>query len=185
LASAFLPLHLILKHGVICMNILKIAAVSALFASNLISIPAMADNHSNSQTAVEAAIEAYWAARNAQDAATVAEMESRSGTLATNSDGSFHKPLTIPTAERWAKSMKAGGGITVPHFVETTELSPTIVYARYYVEGLVGGRDAPYRTRVTDVWVKEKDGKWRMKAGHFSSAAYGGTHVTASTDFED
>jgi ketosteroid isomerase-like protein len=95
-------------------------------------------------------------------------MESRSGTLATNSDGSFHKPLTIPTAERWAKSMKAGGGITVPHFVETTELSPTIVYARYYVEGLVGGRDAPYRTRVTDVWVKEKDGKWRMKAGHFS-----------------
>jgi hypothetical protein len=48
------------------MNILKIAAVSALFASNLISIPAMADNHSNSQTAVEAAIEAYWAARNAQ-----------------------------------------------------------------------------------------------------------------------
>ena len=35
------------------MNILKIAVVSALFASNLISIPAMADNHSNSQTAVE------------------------------------------------------------------------------------------------------------------------------------
>ena len=170
------------------MKMLQIVAVSALFASNLISIPAMADNHSNSQPAVEAAIEAYWAARTAQDAATVAEMESRSGVLGTNSDGSFHKPLSMPTAERWAKSMKAGGGITVPHFVETTELSPTIVYARYYLEGIIaagGGRDAPYRARVTNVWVKEKDGKWRMKAGHFSSAAYGGTHVTVSTDFED
>jgi ketosteroid isomerase-like protein len=171
------------------MNILKIAAVSALLASNLISIPAMADNNSNSQTAVEAAIEAYWAARTAKDAATVAEMESRSGFLGTFSDGSFHKPLIINTAERWAKIMKAGGRINVPHFVETTELSPTIVYARYYVEGITiaagDGRDAPYRVRVTDVWVKEKDGKWRMKAGHFSSAAYGGTYVTKSTDFED
>ena len=74
------------------MNILKLAVVSALFASNLISIPAMADNNSNSQTAVEAAIEAYWAARTAKDAAAVAEMESRSGFLGTNSDGSFHMP---------------------------------------------------------------------------------------------
>lgn len=168
---------------------LKTAAVSAFFASNLISIPAMADNHSNSQTAVEAAIEAYWAARNAQDAATVAEMESRSGTLSTNSDGSFHKPLTVNTAETWARNMKAQGkSIVKPYFVETMELSPSIVFARYYAEGIVaagGGRDAPYRTRVTNVWVKEKDGKWRMKAGHFSSAAYGGTHVTVSADFED
>jgi ketosteroid isomerase-like protein len=170
------------------MKISKTTFVSALLASTLISIPAMADNPGSSEATVKAAIGAYWDARNAKDAATVAEMESRSGTLATNSDGSFHKPLTIPTAEFWAKSMKVSGGITVPHFVETTELSPTIVYARYYVEGLLaagGGRDTPYRTRVTNVWVKEKDGKWRMKAGHFSSAAYGGTHVTNSTDFED
>jgi ketosteroid isomerase-like protein len=43
----------------------------------------------------------------------------------------------------------------------------------------------PYRTRVTNVWVLEDDGQWRIKAMHFSNAGYGGTHRTQSTDFED
>ena len=43
----------------------------------------------------------------------------------------------------------------------------------------------PYRTRVTNVWTLENDGEWRIKAMHFSSAGYGGTHRTQTTDFED
>jgi len=165
---------------------MKFIPVLALAAS-LVFTPALADNHEGSQAAVKAAIEAYWAARAAKDATAVADLESRSGSLGTNSDGSFHKPLIVSTAESWAKNMKISGGLVIPFFIETTELSPTIVYARYYAEGMTGegSRVVPYRSRVTSIWIKEKDGKWRMKSSHFSSAAFGGTHVTVPTDFED
>ena len=39
--------------------------------------------------------------------------------------------------------------------------------------------------RVTNVWTPENDGEWRIKAMHFSSSGYGGTHRTQTTDFED
>ena len=41
-----------------------------------------------------------------------------------------------------------------------------------------------YRTRVTMNWVNE-NGKWVAKTQHFSSAAYGGVHISQSSDFED
>ena len=62
-----------------------------------------------------------------------------------------------------------------------------MVYARYYLEGMVGDakQQYPYRTRVTNVWTLENDCEWRIKAMHFSSAGYGGTHRTQTTEFED
>jgi hypothetical protein len=47
-----------------------------------------------------------------------------------------------------------------------------------------GENNAPYRTRVTETWVKEM-GSWKRKTSHFSSAAYGGVHQTSKSDFED
>jgi ketosteroid isomerase-like protein len=72
-------------------------------------------------------------------------------------------------------------------YPEVADIAEGVVYARYYLEGMVGdeAEQYPYRTRVTNVWVLEDDGQWRIKAMHFSNAGYGGTHRTQSTDFED
>ena len=55
---------------------------------------AFADDHSSSEKAVLKALDKYMEARNSRDFETVVAMSSKSGTLDTNSDGSFHKPLT-------------------------------------------------------------------------------------------
>ena len=116
----------------------------------------------------------------------VVAMSSSSGMLNTNSDGSFHKPKNVQSAEDWA-SQNAGGGVINVHGSEAYQLNNTTVYVRYYAEGVVADGDGgmkPYRTRVTGVWVKEGM-NWVVKTSHFSSAAYGGTHQTVQADFED
>lgn len=147
---------------------------------------ASSDNHASQLSALEAAIQSYWAARNTRDHAAVAGLESRTGVLATNSDGSFHKPLTRSTAEQWKTNMAGTEGSVQIFALELTELSPSIVYARYYLEGMTGaaGAPKPYRTRVTSVWVQE-DGQWKQKTGHFSGANFGGTYATTLQDYED
>jgi ketosteroid isomerase-like protein len=72
-------------------------------------------------------------------------------------------------------------------YPEVAEIADGVVYARYYLEGMVGdaSEQYSYRTRVTNVWTLEGDGEWRIKAMHFSSAGYGGTHRTQSGDFQD
>ena len=151
-----------------------------LFSTGLV----FADGHSEDEKKVLAALEAYFNARTKQDWKTVVSYESKSGTYGTNSDGSFHKPVVIQTAQDWANSNQ--GGVINVHYPEAIQLSDDVVFVRFYYEGVtnVGSVSKPYRTRVTMNWVKES-GNWVAKTQHYSSASYGGVHVTQSSDFED
>tara|TARA_B100001250_G_scaffold411422_1_gene440038 strand:+ start:2883 stop:3362 length:480 start_codon:yes stop_codon:yes gene_type:complete len=149
----------------------------------LVTSFAFADGHAPSEKAVLKALDKYMEARNSRDFKTVVAMSSKSGTLDTNSDGSFHKPLTNQTVDSW----KSSGDATTMHFYpEATALSDDVVHVRFYSEGMVGndGNMSDYRTRVSMNWVKE-DGKWVLKTAHYSSANYGGVHRTQASDFED
>ena len=150
-----------------------------LFSTGLV----FADGHSEDEKKVLTALEAYFNARTKQDWKTVVSYESKSGTYGTNSDGSFHKPVVIQTAQDWANSNQ--DGVINVHYPEAIQLSDDVVFVRFYYEGVIDtGISEPYRTRVTMNWVKE-DEKWVAKTQHFSSAKYGGVHVTQSSDFED
>ena len=142
-----------------------------------------ADGHSSAEKEVLKTLATYFEARNASDWETVVAHESKSGTYGTNSDGSFHKPVVMQTAE---DSAKAQGGSLNIHYPEAIQLSDDVVYVRFYYEGMteVEGNSKPYRTRVTMNWVKEGS-KWVAKSQHYSSASYGGVHVSLAADFED
>ena len=126
-----------------------------------------ADDHSSSEKAVLKALDKYMEARNSRDFETVVAMSSKSGTLDTNSDGSFHKPLTNQTVDGWKNS---GNATTMHFYPEATALSDDVVHVRFYSEGMVGndGNMSDYRTRVSMNWVKES-GKWVLKTAHYSS----------------
>tara|TARA_B100000579_G_scaffold411003_1_gene401439 strand:+ start:421 stop:900 length:480 start_codon:yes stop_codon:yes gene_type:complete len=153
--------------------------ISILFLSGL----TFADGHLASEKAVLKALDKYMDARNSRDFETVVAMSSNSGTLDTNSDGSFHKPLANQTVDGWKNS---GDATTLYFYPEATALSDDVVHVRFYSEGMVGndGNMSDYRTRVTMNWVKES-GKWVLKTAHYSSASYGGVHRTQASDFED
>jgi hypothetical protein len=144
----------------------------------------IADGHTPAEKKVLNALETYFEARNNQDWETVVAYESNSGTYGTNSDGSFHKPLVIQSAQDWANSNQ-GGTLNI-HYPEAIQLSENVVHVRFYYEGIIetAGVSKPYRTRVTMNWVNES-GKWVAKTQHFSSATYGGVHISQSSDFED
>jgi len=143
-----------------------------------------ADGHSSAEKEVLKTLATYFEARNASDWETVVAHESKSGTYGTNSDGSFHKPVVMQTAEDWATSGQ-GGSLNI-HYPEAIQLSDDVVYVRFYSEGMVGsdGKMSDYRTRLTMNWVKE-DGKWVVKSAHYSPSSYGGVHKTQASDFED
>ena len=143
-----------------------------------------ADGHMQSEKEVLSALNKYFDARNAEDYDTVVALTSKTGSLDTNSDGSFHKPNNVMTAEDWENSSQ--GGVTKVHYAEATQISKDVVHVRFYSEGMVGndGNMSDYRTRVSMNWVKE-DGNWVLKTAHYSSASYGGVHRTQASDFED
>ena len=149
----------------------------------LTAISVNADGHMSSEKEVLKALSEYMDARNSKDYKTVVAMSSKSGTLDTNSDGSFHKPLATQTEESWANS---GDAVTQHFYAEATEIAEDVVHVRFYSEGMVGnnGDLSDYRTRVTMNWVKES-GKWVLKTAHYSPASYGGVHKTIASDFED
>ena len=143
-----------------------------------------ADGHMQSEKEVLSALNKYFDARNAEDYDTVVALTSKTGSLDTNSDGSFHKPNNVMTAEDWENSSQ--GGVTKVHYPEATQISKDVVHVRFYSEGMVGddGNMSDYRTRVTMNWVKE-DSKWVLRSAHYSPASYGGVHKTQAGDFED
>ena len=67
-----------------------------------------ADGHSSAEKEVLKTLATYFEARNASDWETVVAHESKSGTYGTNSDGSFHKPVVMQTAEDCATSGQGG-----------------------------------------------------------------------------
>ena len=149
----------------------------------LTAISVNADGHMSSEKEVLKALSEYMDARNSKDYKTVVAMSSKSGTLDTNSDGSFHKPLATQTEESWANS---GDAVTQHFYAEATAIAEDVVHVRFYSEGMVGnnGDLSDYRTRVTMNWVKES-GNWVLKTAHYSPASYGGVHKTIASDFED
>ena len=144
-----------------------------------------ADGHSTSSSEAEVlkALAAYMEARNTRDFKSVVALSSKAGTLDTNSDGSFHKPLNQQTISGWKNS---GEAIMQYFYPEATAISDDVVHVRFYAEGMVGSKEKmnDYRTRVTMNWVKE-DGDWVLRSSHYSPASYGGVHKTQASDFED
>jgi hypothetical protein len=140
--------------------------------------------HSNAEHEVEAAFNQYFQARQDQDYKTVVALESKSGTMNTNSDGSFHKPLSKQSEADWKVSQL--GGILVPYHPDFTELADDVVHVRFYYEGVIEtpNMTRDYRTRASMNWVNE-DGKWVAKTMHFSAASFGDVTVTQASDFED
>ena len=168
------------------MKFIQLSATLLIAAFVLPGI-ARADGHGGAEDAVATAVVEYWAARNAGDHKTVASLESPAGIYGTNSDGSFHKPFAASSADDWKRNMAGQKSNTQVFYLEAHEIADGVVYARYYMEGMTGDTSGqyPYRTRVTNVWTLEDDGEWRIKAMHFSSADFGGTHRTQAYDFED
>ena len=142
-----------------------------------------ADGHNSSESEVLEALSAYMEARKTRDFTKVIALSSKSGTLDTNSDGSFHKPLNKQTIAGWEKS---GVAVTQYFYPEATAISDDVVHVRFYSEGMVGseGKMSDYRTRVTMNWIKE-DGNWVMRTAHYSPANFGGVYKAQASDFED
>ncbi len=155
--------------------------ISALMFGFVASIDA---SQSKAESEVAVAFSKYFQARKDQDYKTVVALESKSGTLNTNSDGSFHKPLNKQSEASWQAS-GLGGNLSAYH-PDFTELSDDVVHVRFYYEGVLqaAGITRDYRTRATMNWVKES-GKWVAKSMHFSSAQFGDVTVTQASDFED
>ena len=168
---------------------MKFVQISAALLIAAFVLPGIvrADGHGGAEDAVATAVVDYWAARNAGDHKTVANLESPGGIYGTNSDGSFHKPFAASSADDWKRNMAGQNSNTQVFYLEVAEITDGVVYARYYMEGMTGDESEryPYRTRVTNVWTLEDDGQWRIKAMHFSGADFGGTHRTQTSDFED
>ena len=140
------------------------------------------DDHSPEEKAVLAAHAKYYAARTDRDFATMVSMESSTGVYETYSDGSFHKPGRTWSLEDYESNFPVGTSNI--YFAEANKVANGAYYVRFYYEGVNGENNAPYRTRVTETWVKEM-GSWKRKTSHFSSAAYGGVRQTSKSDFED
>ena len=147
-------------------------------------VPQLEAAQSKAEAAVADAFAQYFQARKDQDYKTVVALESASGTLNTNSDGSFHKPLNKQSEAAWNASGQ-GGNLSAYH-PDFTQLSDDVVHVRFYYEGVLetAGISRNYRTRATMNWVKEGQ-NWVVKSQHFSSAEFGDVTVTQSSDFED
>ena len=130
-------------------------------------------------------VQNYWSAFSTLDATAAVALHSSKGVYATNSDGSFHKPLKITSVDEMKKNLSSYSGLWNVYYPEAIPLSNDVILTRYYLEGLSksGASTTPYRTRVTHIWVKE-NGKWLTRSWHFSPANYGGVHVTQSFDFD-
>ena len=130
-------------------------------------------------------VQDYWAAFSRLDADAAVAMHSPKGVYATNSDGSFHKPLKITSAEQMKQNFSTYSGLWKVYYPEAITLSKDVILTRYYLEGLskAGASTTPYRTRVTHIWINV-NGKWLTRSWHFSPSTYGGVHVTQSSDFK-
>jgi hypothetical protein len=159
-------------------NLSMLLSLLVIFAVQVEAAP------SKAEAEVADAFGEYFQARKAQDYKTVVALESKFGTLNTNSDGSFHKPINKQSEASWQAS-GLGGNLSAYH-PDFTELSDDVVHVRFYYEGVlqVAEISRDYRTRATMNWVKES-GKWVAKTMHFSAASFGDVTVTQASDFED
>lgn len=158
------------------MTLIK-TSIMALATCLFCSCP-LAQQANIAETSVLQSIMKYWEARNAGDWDAAFSMESTAGLITSQSDGSFHKPLG------WKRDFSGQAVNLNVYYPEATEISPGVVYARYYVEGLIGAGSEryQYRGRITNVWIREGQ-EWRMRGAHFSDGNYGRTRRTLDEDF--
>lgn len=75
--------------------------------------------------------------------------------------------------------------INLKHITVITLVPGQAAVAQYYSEGAMDPKTSPavsnYRTRVTQVFVKE-DGKWKVRAAHWSPIAGGAGTTQTSVD---
>ena len=157
-------------------NLTMLLSLLVIFAVQVDAAP------SKAEAEVATAFAQYFQARTDQDYKTVVALESASGTLNTNSDGSFHKPLKKQSEADWKASTL--GGTSAPYHPDFTELADGVVHVRFYYEGVIETPNVTrdYRTRASMNWVKE-GGQWVAKTMHFSAANFGDVTVTQPTDF--
>ena len=149
--------------------------------------PVWAGGHLDSEKEVLDLVLEHWEARDGNDYETQANLMSPSGTYNANSDGSFFRFSPQTTAQDLERNLGAGTSSLNVMYPEAISLSDDVVLARYYLEGVISdpnGTVNNYRTRVTHIWVKEKDG-WKTKSWHFSPLHDGGRHLTSASDFEE
>ncbi|MDC1415500.1 DUF4440 domain-containing protein, partial [Gammaproteobacteria bacterium] len=83
-------------------NLSMLFSLLVIFAVQVDAAP------SKAEAAVAKAFTEYFQARQKQDYKTVVALESASGTMNTNSDGSFHKPLNKQSEADWKASQLGG-----------------------------------------------------------------------------
>ena len=110
-------------------NLSMLFSLLVIFAVQVDAAP------SKAEAEVSKAFTEYFQARQKQDYKTVVALESASGTMNTNSDGSFHKPLNKQSEADW-KASTLGGALATYH-PDFTELSDDVVHVRFYYEGVI------------------------------------------------
>jgi hypothetical protein len=123
-------------------------------------------------------IEAHWGLLNAGNSAGFAANFATEGFSAASSDGSFWD-YSVQSADD-AEAQTAGVDFDLhPHHVTVTMLTKDIALATYYLVGSItpseGEGITNYRTRASQIWVKEGSA-WKIKHEHFS-ALFGGAGV--------
>ena len=129
---------------------------------------------------VIAQVEKLWEARNAMDYETQWNLVSKDGAFGANSNGTFFNYAEKGTVDNVKEGLagieKSNISVMYP---KAAVIADGVVLARYYLEGQIefagGVREPMYRTRVTQIWVKE-DGEWKYRSWHFSPLHQGGVH---------
>ena len=129
---------------------------------------------------VIALVKKNWEARNANDYQTQYDLISAQGALNANSNGTFFSQSEKGTLEELEEDLSNYKESNVEvRYPEAVALSDTVILARYYLEGQIefadGTREARYRTRVTNIWVRE-GAEWKARSWHFSPLHDGGVH---------
>ena len=129
---------------------------------------------------VIAQVEKLWEARNAMDYETQWNLVSKDGAFGANSNGTFFNYAEKGTVDDVKQGLsgieKSNISVMYP---KAAVIADGVVLARYYLEGQIefagGAREPMYRTRVTQIWVKE-GGEWKYRSWHFSPLHQGGVH---------
>ncbi len=156
----------------------KVALISAAFL-------ALAGSLAHADQATEQAITKLLIDNNAYTRANLRGMDdtvAADGSLEFWSSGGLLNKVSAKTPPQEFDAFN----LNVKHITVITLVPGQIAVAQYYSEGSMDPKASAavsnYRTRVTQVFVKE-GGKWKVRAAHWSPIAGGaGTSATAVVD---
>ena len=115
----------------------SISCLAALFVlSHVNNLPAHENASNTDANTCVKHVQDYWAAFSRMDADAAIALHSAKGVYATNSDGSFHKPVKITSVEEMKKNFLTYSGLWTVYYPEAISLSNDVILTRYYLEGL-------------------------------------------------